>query len=55
MKVLPSFTHSHVAPNMTDFFLQNIKEDILKNVGNSFDFSLNYTFNKFKRIRGSKK
>ncbi len=35
MKILSSFTHTQVVPNCMSFFLLlNIKEDILKNVGN---------------------
>jgi len=32
MKILSSFTHLYVVPNLTFFLLQNIKEDILRNV-----------------------
>ncbi len=36
MKILSSYTHPQVIPNLQDFFLLllNTKEDILKNVGN---------------------
>ncbi len=34
MKILSSFTHSHVVPNQSFFLLLNTKEDTLKNVGN---------------------
>ncbi len=34
MKIMSSFTHSHVIPNMYTFLMLNTKEDILKNAGN---------------------
>ncbi len=35
MKILSSFTHPHIVPNLYEFlFILNIKEDILKNTVN---------------------
>ncbi len=34
MKMLSSLTHLHVVPNLYEFLILNIKEDILKNAGN---------------------